>query len=90
VNRFAEGADAPPPALHRTDPALETAQREALARLRAARDGAAAHQTLARLRQAAQGTENLLPFILEAVKARATLGEVSDVFRDLFGEYRPS
>src|SRR6185312_16207640 len=90
VNRYDNGAAAPPPALHRTDPAIEVAQRQALARLRSARDGAAAHQALARLRQAAQGTENLLPFILAAVKARVTLGEVSDVFRDLFGEYRPS
>jgi methylmalonyl-CoA mutase N-terminal domain/subunit len=90
VNRYADGAAASPPALHRLDPALETAQREAVARLRAARDGAAAHQALARLRQAAQGTENVLPFILDAVKARATLGEVSDVFREVFGEYRPS
>ncbi|HXU63297.1 MAG TPA: methylmalonyl-CoA mutase family protein [Polyangia bacterium] len=90
VNRYDDGAAAPPPALHRTDPAIEVAQREALARLRSGRDGAAAHQALARLRQAAQGTENVLPFILAAVKARVTLGEVSDVFRDLFGEYRPS
>ncbi len=88
VNRFTDGAEAAPPALQRIDPAIEVAQQRALAELRAARDGAAAHQALDALREAARGTQNLLPFILAAVKARATLGEVSDVFREVFGEYR--
>jgi methylmalonyl-CoA mutase, N-terminal domain len=57
--------------------------------LRGGRDAAAAHQTLAGLREAARGPQNLLPFILAAVKARATLGEIADVFREVFGEYRP-
>jgi methylmalonyl-CoA mutase N-terminal domain/subunit len=91
VNRFADGAsNEPPPALQRIDPALEAARRQALGQLRAGRDGAAAHQTLTGLREAAQGRENLLPFILAAVKARASLGEIADVFREVFGEYRPA
>ena len=40
------------------------------------------------LRTAAEGKENLMPFVLEAVRAHATLGEVIDVFRAVFGEYR--
>ncbi|MFL5307804.1 MAG: methylmalonyl-CoA mutase [Polyangia bacterium] len=95
VNRFVEKpSHEPPPALQRIDPALEPARRQALGQLRAARDGAAAHQTLTGLREAARsrenGRDNLLPFILAAVKARATLGEIADVFREVFGEYHPS
>jgi methylmalonyl-CoA mutase N-terminal domain/subunit len=88
VNRFTEGADAAPAALQKIDPANEAAQRQALSKLRAERDAAAAAQALARLREAARGSENLLPVILIAVKARATLGEIADVFREVFGEYR--
>jgi len=40
------------------------------------------------VRRAARGTENLMPFIVDAVKAEATLGEISDAMRDVFGEYR--
>jgi methylmalonyl-CoA mutase, N-terminal domain len=90
VNRFQRNGEELPPSLQKIDPAIESAQRQALGKLRAARDGAATHQALARLRQAAQGSENLLPVILEAVKSRATLGEIADVFREVFGEYRAS
>jgi len=41
------------------------------------------------LRRAAQGTENLMPYIMDAVRAYATLGEICDVFREVFGIYRP-
>jgi methylmalonyl-CoA mutase N-terminal domain/subunit len=51
------------------------------------RDNAAVGRCLAQLRKAAQGTDNLMPFILAAVKAYATLQEMMDVFRDVFGEY---
>jgi methylmalonyl-CoA mutase N-terminal domain/subunit len=44
--------------------------------------------TLAALREAAKGTANLMPFILDAVKAYATLGEITDVFREVFGVYQ--
>ncbi len=65
-------------------------QRESLRRLRAARDGAALSRSLDRLSQAARGRENLLPFILGAVELQATVGEISDCLRKVFGEYKES
>jgi methylmalonyl-CoA mutase N-terminal domain/subunit len=47
-------------------------------------------ETLALLKKAARGTDNVVPPILEAVKAYASLGEISDVLREVFGEYRQS
>jgi methylmalonyl-CoA mutase N-terminal domain/subunit len=58
--------------------------------MRAARDNAAAAGTIERLGQAARGTENLVPHIVAAVKARATVGEIADALRTVFGEYRPT
>jgi methylmalonyl-CoA mutase N-terminal domain/subunit len=69
-------------------PELEARQRERLQAARQARDGAAVRETLDRLAQAAAGTDNLMPCVVEAVKARASLGEISDVLRRLWGEYR--
>jgi methylmalonyl-CoA mutase N-terminal domain/subunit len=79
-----------PPAipLLRVDPEGERRQRERLARLRSERDNAAVQRALAALRQAAQGPENLMPYILDAVRAYATLGETCRVLREVFGEYR--
>ena len=59
-----------------------------LARLRAERDNARAAAALAALRAAAAGTDNTMPFILDAVRAYATLGEITDVFRAVFGTYQ--
>jgi methylmalonyl-CoA mutase, N-terminal domain len=59
-------------------------------RVRKERDGQHVAATLDAVRAAAAGTENVLPPIKEALRARATLGEVSDVLRDVFGEYRPT
>jgi methylmalonyl-CoA mutase N-terminal domain/subunit len=89
VNRFTDGASEAP-ALHRLDPALAAAQNATLARLREARDGAQLRGALDHLQETARGVDNLLPAILNAVKARATLGEIADVFRGVFGEYRPA
>ena len=66
----------------------ERRQRERLARVRRERDNELMAQRLEALREAAQGTENLMPHILEAVRAYATLGEICGVFREVFGEYR--
>ncbi|HSS38553.1 MAG TPA: methylmalonyl-CoA mutase family protein, partial [Polyangia bacterium] len=55
---------------------------------RAARDGQEAEEALAALERTARGSDNLMPPLLAAVKARATLGEIADVFREIFGEYR--
>ena len=65
-------------------------QRERLARVRRERDNELVGQRLEALRKAAQGDENLMPHILHAVRAYATLGEICGVFRDVFGEYRES
>jgi methylmalonyl-CoA mutase N-terminal domain/subunit len=78
----------PPVTVMRVDPALEAAQVARLKAFRAARDGTAAKQAVDAVRTAAKGTENLMPLILAAVKAHATLGEISDAMRDVFGEYR--
>ena len=66
----------------------ERRQRERLARVRRERDNELVAQRLEALREAAQGAENLMPYILDAVRAYATLGEICGVFRDVFGEYR--
>ena len=65
-------------------------QIERVRALRAARDQVAVGAALASVRDAALGTANLLPPMKDALRARATLGEVSDVLRGVFGEYRPS
>ena len=64
-------------------------QIERLRALRASRDDAAVRAGLEAVARAARSTENLLPAMKEALRARATLGEVSDALRDVFGEYRP-
>ncbi len=65
-------------------------QAERVKKLREERDGAAADAALAAVEEAARGTDNLLYPIKEALRRRATLGEVSDVLRGVFGEYRPT
>jgi methylmalonyl-CoA mutase N-terminal domain/subunit len=70
------------------DPAGRDRQVERLWALRQARDGGAVGQALDRLRLACQGTENTMPFILQAIRAYATLGEVIGVMREAFGIYQ--
>jgi methylmalonyl-CoA mutase N-terminal domain/subunit len=70
------------------DPEGERRQIARLQRVRAERDNQAATERLAALETAARGAENLMPFILDAVRAYATLGEICGVFRKVFGEYR--
>ena len=86
VNRFPLPEEAPP-AL-RVDPALEAEQVARLRQLRAERDAARVEQALQRVEEAARGTANLLPPILAAVEAYATVGEISDALRRVFGEYK--
>ena len=59
-----------------------------LARLRTERDNRRVEASLAQLKKAAQGTENLLPPILECIRSYATLGEMCDALRSVFGEYQ--
>ncbi len=89
VNRFVED-DGEPPELQRISEAEVLAQMDRTRALRAARDRAAVEAALARVEEAARGTGNLLPPMKEALRARATLGEVSDALRKVFGEHRPS
>jgi len=89
VNRFQ--VDEPPPTnLLRVDPEVQEAQRRKLAEVRARRDQAAVDRALAELRAAATGTDNLMPPILAAVRTYATLQEICDVLRGVFGEYQPT
>jgi len=72
----------------RIKPEVEQYQKEKLSRVKKERDNGKVKQTLAVLKKAAQGTENVVPPIFEAVKAYATIGEISDTLREVFGEYR--
>lgn len=87
VNKFAI-QEPPPSGLLKVKEEVEIFQKKALAEVKTRRDSEKVKQTLQRLHTAAQGTENLMPHILEAVKAYATLGEVADVFREVFGKHR--
>jgi methylmalonyl-CoA mutase N-terminal domain/subunit len=88
VNRYVED-EAAPSNVFEPDPKVESARAAFLAEWRSSRDAAACEAALAGLEQAARGTENLLPHILESVEAHATLGEISDRLRGVFGVYRP-
>ncbi len=87
VNRFQLEAEPSVPLL-RIDPALEQAQVERVRALRARRDSQAVEHALNELERAAGTTENLLPRILECVEAYATVGEISNTLRRVWGEYR--
>jgi methylmalonyl-CoA mutase N-terminal domain/subunit len=89
VNRFTD--DSAPPAIESPDySALEARQRARLAEAKRRRSQAAVDGSLASIRAAAEGTAPLMPPILDAVRARATLGEISDALRAVWGEYRPA
>ncbi len=88
VNRFQSDSPVKAETL-RVDSDTVARQQARLARVRAERDGAAVKNALTRLGDAARGTDNLLPPILEAVRAYATIGEICDVLRGVFSTYRP-
>ena len=87
VNRYQEG-NGPPPALLRIAPEVETAQRTRLAAVRARRDAKRHAGSLERLAAAARGPEPLMPFVLEAVRAYASVQEICDTLKPVFGTYR--
>ncbi len=89
VNEY-EVDEEQPGDLLKIDPVLEKRQREKVARVRAERSQDAANKALAAVSAAAKDGNNLMPPILDAVRAYATLGEISDAMREIFGEYRPS
>ncbi|WP_373048889.1 methylmalonyl-CoA mutase [Vulgatibacter sp.] len=88
VNEFVEEKEVAPADLLKIDPAIEAQQKERLAELRKRRDADQAARALDAVRAGAGGTENLIPLIFEAVRARCTLGEISDAMREVFGEHR--
>ncbi len=87
VNCYTSESDAAMP-IQEIDDTLHEARGTELAAWRDARDGNACDRALLALRDAAGGESNLMPVIVEAVEAGATLGEVSDTLRDLWGEHR--
>jgi methylmalonyl-CoA mutase, N-terminal domain len=87
VNKYRDEEE-PAPEYFRVDQTMAERQREKLERLRDERDSAAAEQALERLRAAAEGDQNLMPAIIDAVHAYCTLGEISGTMREVFGEYK--
>jgi methylmalonyl-CoA mutase N-terminal domain/subunit len=87
VNKFMDD-EVHTPDLQRIDPQGERDQVARVARLRAERDAGAYEASLRALAETARGDGNLVPAIIDAVKARATLGEISDTLRVAFGEHR--
>ena len=87
VNRFREDDAAAPFEILRVDPALEEAQRARLQDVRAHRDAGRVRAALADVSAAARGDDNVLPSMIEAVLALATLGEIADSLRDVWGEH---
>ena len=88
VNKFTVEQDGDPEVFP-IDPQLEPGQRARLAAFKADRDQALVQARLADLAEAARGTQNLLYPMKEALRANATLGEVSDALRGVFGVYQP-
>jgi methylmalonyl-CoA mutase N-terminal domain/subunit len=89
VNKFVEDA-IEEPEVFPIDPELERRQSQRVQEVRARRDQAAVDAALAHVRKAAEGTQNLLFPMKDALRAYATLGEVSDVLREVFGVYQPA
>lgn len=88
VNMF-RSEEEPKIELLKVSPEVEEEQRRRLRELKERRDGSRVEARLAELRRAAERGENLVPYILEAHRALATLGEVTDVLREVYGEYEP-
>jgi methylmalonyl-CoA mutase N-terminal domain/subunit len=86
VNKYSESAQESPPVL-KIDPAVERAQVSRVAAYKAARDSERVTSSLAALRVAAEGDENVMPRIVECARASCTLGEISDTLRQVFGEH---
>jgi methylmalonyl-CoA mutase N-terminal domain/subunit len=87
VNRY-QAPEERPPDLLRVPLEVETRQADRVRRVKKERNAVAAREALVRVRQAAEGGENLMPPLVAAVKALCTVGEISDVYREVFGEYR--
>jgi methylmalonyl-CoA mutase N-terminal domain/subunit len=86
LNKF-QDEETPPKNLLRVDPAVTEFQVAQLKQLKDGRDNLAVDSALEKLKKCAQGSDNLMPPIMEAVKCYATLGEICDTLRGVFGEY---
>ena len=86
VTKFQTGESASIP-IFRVDPEIERAQQARVAAVRAGRDAGAWRASLDAIRDAAKGDTNLVPLVVAAVEARATVGEISDTLRGVFGEH---
>jgi methylmalonyl-CoA mutase N-terminal domain/subunit len=87
VNAYRDESDEFPFELHRVDPDTETRKISALAAFKTTRDAALVEQRLRALAEAAAGTENVMPATIEAVRARATGGEIVEALRAVYGSY---
>jgi methylmalonyl-CoA mutase N-terminal domain/subunit len=87
VNRFGGDEEVSIPVL-KIDPEIERRQIERVRAVRAKRDAAKWEKAVGALRDACMSDRNLVPYVLDAVRAYATLGEISDVFREAYGVYR--
>jgi methylmalonyl-CoA mutase N-terminal domain/subunit len=87
VNRYVQ-QEPPLKDVFRVDDSIRIHQSEKIKNLKAERDNTAVAHSLQQLKLAATGTDNLMPYILTAVENYATLGEVANIFRDVFGEYQ--
>jgi methylmalonyl-CoA mutase N-terminal domain/subunit len=85
VNAFTQ--DAAPVPVTKVDPRIEAEQVERLRGMRARRDPAKHAASLEKIERAASGKDNVLPHILDAVKAHATVGEIANVLREVWGEH---
>ncbi len=88
VNRFTVEEETPVP-VQKIDPEVGRRRAEEIRRYRESRDQEAVRAALSKLKEAAKGEANLFPFVLDAFRARATLGEVAGALREVFGEYQP-
>ena len=87
VNKFVSD-EKPVLEIHKARPEIVEEQKISLEKLRRERDNEAVQASLEKVRKVAQGKENLMPVVIEAVDNHATLGEVCGVLREVFGEYR--
>jgi len=87
VNRYAHEDERLDIELLKIDPAVECEQVQAVGRLRVERSAAAVEEAMVELRRRAEGTENLMPAVLDCARTHMTVGEITSVMKDVFGEY---
>ncbi len=88
VNRFSHSDEAPDIELLKIDPIVEREQVDSLRKVRLERDASAVEGAMAELRRRAEGTENLMPAIIDCARAHVSQGEIVGVLKDVFGEYK--